>query len=100
MKKILAALLVTGSALSLSACGGIPKCNDELNECGRDTAYTEERTVKGDMYRTVLNKQPEPAPVIVEERKVVVETTPPPPPPVVDTKIMTTAEPQFKQISK
>ena len=102
MKKILVLLLVTGSALSLSACGGIPSCNDELDECNRGGAYTEERTSQAGRYKTVLNKQPEPAPAPPPPPPAPVAAPPPPPPPapVVDTQIMRSAEPEFRQISK
>lgn len=98
MKKILGLLVLVGSTATLSACGGIPPCNQELNECNRGGAYTEERTVQANK-RVVMA---EPAPVIIEE-KVVVEPAPEPAPaPIVidDTPVMRSAEPQFDQISK
>lgn len=100
MKKTLALLLVAGSALSLSACNGIPKCNDLLDECDRGGPYTEERTI-GTTKRTVAK----PAPVAVEPTPAPVVVAPKPAPvyepaPVVDTQIMRSAEPEFKQISK
>ena len=102
MKKLLALSLLAGTALSLSACGGLPACNDELNECDRGGAYTEERTTQAGRYKTVLNAQPAPAP----QPAPVAKPAPAPAPvyrepaPVVDTKVMRSAEPQFKQISK
>ncbi len=99
MKKLLSLLLVAGSAASLTACGGVPTCKDELNECDRGGAYTEERTTQAGRYKTVLNTQPAPAPepvkVVTQPAPVVVK-----PAPVVDTQIMRSAEPEFKQISK
>ena len=98
MKKTLALLLVAGSTLSLSACNGIPKCNDLLDECDRGGPYTEERTI-GTTKRTVAK----PAPAPVKAPVAVVAPTPAPiyePAPVVDTQIMRSAEPEFKQISK
>jgi len=97
MKKLTGILLLSGSVLSLSACGAIPTCYDELDECGRDTAYTEERTVKA-------NRMPAPAPA-PEPVAVVTKPAPAPAPapaPVVvdDTPVMRSAEPQFTQISK
>lgn len=104
MKKTLALLLVAGSTLSLSACGGIPTCHDELNECNRGGAYTEERTSQAGRYKTVLNKKqpapqpaPAPAPVRVEPAPA---PAPAPEPVIIDTQIMRDAEPEFKQISK
>lgn len=98
MKKILGLSLLAATTLSLSACGGIPKCYDELNECGRDTAYTEERTVMAN------KRMPAPAPMPAPEPAPVAAPAPAPAPvaaPVIDdTPIMRTAEPQFTQISK
>lgn len=93
-------LLILAATISLSACSWeLPTCNDELNECGRDSAYTEERTVKANRNRVpppmpepVVMPEPEPEPVAVIE--------PEPEPVIVDTQIMTTAEPEFTQISK
>jgi hypothetical protein len=98
MKKLLGLSLVLAATTSLSACGGIPTCYDELNECGRDTAYTEERTIKANRYKTVapapepvvVSPPPAPAPVVVA----------PPPPPPVDTQVMRSAEPMVQTISK
>ena len=106
MKKILGLGLVLGSVATLSACNGIPECNEELDECSRGGAYTEERTAQADKKMVV---EPPPAPAPAPE-PVVIETPPPPAPepvpepapePVIDdTPVMTDAEPQFKQISK
>lgn len=96
MKKLTGLLLLSGSVLSLSACGGIPSCYDELNECGRDTAYTEERTVKANRKAA-----PAPAPVVAETPAPAPAPTPAPAPVVVDdTPVMTSAEPMVKHISK
>ncbi len=105
MKKILALLLVAGSTLGLSACGGLPTCNDELDKCNRGGAYTEERTSQAGRYKTVLNKKPAPAPAPAPAPEpVVVEAAPAPAPApepvIVDTQIMRDAEPEFKQITK
>lgn len=95
MKKLTGILLLSGSVLSLSACGGIPTCYDELDECGRDTAYTEERTVKA-------NRTPAPAPA--PEPVVIIETPAPAPAPapvvIDDTPVMRSAEPMVEHISK
>lgn len=102
MKKTLALLLVAGSTLGLSACGALPKCNDELDNCSRGGAYSEERTVETGRYKTVLNKAPAPAPAPVAVAPAPAPTPAPAPAPVVidDTPVMRSAEPEFKQISK
>ena len=102
MKKLLSLLLVAGATASLTACGGVPECVDTLDECNRGGAYTEERTTEAGRYKTVLNTQaPAPEPVkIVAPEPVKVMPTPVAPAPVVDTQIMRSAEPEFKQISK
>ncbi len=95
--KFAAFALVGATTLALSACGGIPPCNDELDECTYGGPYTEERTVQAD------KRMPAPTPVIVEETVVVVEEPAPAPAPtpvVDDTPVMQSAEPQFTQISK
>lgn len=96
-------LLILAATISLSACSWtLPECYDELNECGRDSAFTEERTVKANRNR-VPPPMPEPAPMPEPEPVAVVEPPPPPPPPepvIVDTQVMTSAEPEFTQISK
>ncbi len=105
MKKILTLLLVGGATASLSACGGIPTCNDVLDECDRGGAYTEERTVEAG-NRRVVKAQPAPAPTPAPAPAPVKKIQPAPAPvirqpaPVVDTQIMRSAEPEFRQISK
>lgn len=93
--KFAAFALVGATTFALSACGAIPECNQELDECTYGGPYTEERTVEA-------NKRiPAPTPVIVEETVVVVEEPTPAPAPVIDdTPVMQSAEPQFTQISK
>lgn len=107
MKKLIGFLLTTGAAVSLSACSWtLPQCNDELNECGRDSAYTEERTAKAGAKPkpapipepVVIQAAPPPAPVPEPEPEPV--APPPPPPPVVDTQVMQDAEPMIEHISK
>lgn len=98
MKKILGFGVLLASVTTLSACGGLPTCNDELDECDRGGAYTEERTAQASK-RVMVEPAPMPAPTPAP----VVEPVPAPAPaPVVidDTPVMTTAEPQFNQISK
>jgi len=103
MKKILSLILVAGSAASLTACGGVPECVGELDECNRGGAYTEERTVPLGTSR-VVERAPAPEPVrVVEPAPVKVAPKPAPAPapaPVVDTQVMTSAEPEFRQITK
>ena len=101
MKKTLALLLVAGSALSLSACGSLPKCNDVLDECDRGGPYTEERTIEAGKRRVVATPAPVPAPIPAPAPVPVAIPTPAPAPaPIVDTQIMRSAEPEFRQISK
>ncbi len=97
MKKYLTLLLVAGTTMGLSACGGIPTCNDELDECTQGGPYTEERTVQANRYKTVM---PKPAPVAKPAPAPAPAPVAPPPAPVVDTQIMRSAEPEFRQISK
>jgi hypothetical protein len=99
MNKILGLGVLLGSVAALSACGSIPECNQYLDECDRGGPYTEERTAQAD--KRVIVAAPEP--VVEAPAPVVVQQPPPPAPePVVvdDTPVMTTAEPQFTQISK
>ena len=93
MKKFLATLFVTCGALTLSGCAnGIPECNNAtLDNCGRNSAYTEERTIG------VMGPRPAPAPepVMAPEPvpEPVVEAPPPEPAPEpVDTQIMQKAD--------
>lgn len=99
-------LVITMSAsVLLAACNtALPPCHDELNECGHDSAYTEERTVKEN--RKMASK-PMPAVMPASEPVAMPETAPEPEPapviteePVVDTQVMQSADPKFNQISK
>ena len=99
MKKF-SLFLLSGTAVLLTACGE-RECNPGLDECSLlAPPYTEERTVGATKRQPVMVTEPvavEPAP------RPVVQTPPPAPAPtpvVDDTPVMTTAEPQFKQISK
>lgn len=96
--KIAGFALLLGSTAALSACGGIPTCNEELNKCNRGGAYTEERTSEAGRYKGFV--QPaveEPAPVV----QAAPEPAPEPAPVVVnDAPIMQSAEPKFTTISK
>jgi len=93
MTKVFALTSTVAMAALLTACSGmsIPECQaDKLDECGRNTAYTEERTVPAGVYVA-----PEPAPVVYEA-PVVVE--PEPEPVMIPAKpepIKETAEPMF-----
>lgn len=102
MKKLLGLILLSGTAVSLSACSmSLPKCYDELNECGRDTAFTEERTAKAGKKPAPKMEMPEPAPMPVAEPAPMPEPEPAPAPVVIDdTPVMQSAEPQFTQVSK
>ena len=118
MKKTLAILLVAGSAISLSACGTVPQCNDQLDECTYGGPYTEERTIQTrnrDVAAAPAAPAPAPAPVVTAPAPVVTtpaiaaptiqHAAPAPvvvttPAPVYDGHIMRSAEPAFRQISK
>jgi len=97
--KIAAFALLLGSTAALSACGGIPTCNEELTKCNRGGAYTEERTSEAGRYKGFVQPAPlaEPAPAPVAEPAPAPEPTP-----VVvdDAPIMQSAEPKFTHISK
>lgn len=96
--KISAFALIGVSATLLSACGGfsLPTCNDELDECDRGGAYTEERTVQANKKKAFVQPAPAPAPAPV----AVAPAPAPAPAPVQDTQVMRSAEPQFTQITK
>jgi hypothetical protein len=103
MKKIFGLLLITGTTALLSACGGLPSCNQELDECNRGGPYTEERTARAH-HRVVVKQEPVIIPAPEAEPMPVPEPEPmpePTPEPVIDdTPVMRSAEPQFTQISK
>jgi len=96
--KIAAFALISTATIALSACGNLPTCNDELDNCDRNGAYSEERTVQAN------RRMPEPAVVVVVEPEpavvVVVEPAPVPEPVIDDAPVMKSAEPQFTHISK
>lgn len=101
MKKIFSILCVSFGALTLTACMDIPACNDaDLDGCGRNSAYTEERTV-GIMGHQPAPEESAPAPMPERVAEPVVEEEPPepvmaPPPEPVDTQIMQQAdEPEY-----
>ncbi len=98
MKKILGLAVLMASVTSLTACGGLPTCNDELDNCNRDAAYTEERTAKARQKIVVAT----PVPVIEEVEAPVIEKPEPAPVPVVidDAPVMQSAEPMVQHISK
>jgi len=95
MKKLLGLGVLALATASLSACGGLPECQDYLDECNQGGAYTEERTAQADK-KVVVPAAPEP--VIAAPAPVAVQ--PAPAPVVNDTPVMTSAEPQFTTISK
>lgn len=98
MKKITGFLVLMGTVATLSACSnGLPTCYDELNECGRDTAYTEERTVKANRKKAPA---PEPVPAPVVAPAPAPEPAPAPAPVVVDAPVMRSAEPMIQHIAK
>lgn len=99
MKKLLGLMLVLGATVTLSACGTIPDCRDELDECTYGGPYTEERTVQAG--KRVAVAAPAPAPVIAPApAPVAAAVIAPAPAPIRDVQVMRSAEPQFKQISK
>lgn len=96
MRKFLGLSILVLTSATLTACSmDIPTCNDELNNCDRGAAYTEERTVKASPKIVVAKPAPAPAPTTVIE---------PAPTPVlesvIDVKIMQSAEPKFTHVSK
>ena len=107
MKKFSGLLLVTCAAASLSACSWtLPTCYDELNECGRDSAYTEERTAKAGK-KPAPRPAPEPVIQATPRPEPMPEPMPEPPPPpapepvvIDDSAVMQDAEPMVKHISK
>lgn len=103
MKKLFGFALLLGTTITLSACGGIPDCKDELDECTYGGPYTEERTVEAGKRMPA----PPPEPVVIPEPAPEPAPAPEPEPepepePVViqDVEIMRSAEPEFKQITK
>ena len=106
MKKLSALFVTLAAVMTLSACSWeLPKCYDELDECGRDGAFTEERTARAGK-KPMTKPRPEPViqapqPMPEPAPEPVVEPAPAPEPVVVDdSAMMQSAEPQFKQISK
>jgi hypothetical protein len=101
MKKLLGLGVLVAATASLSACGGLAQCKDELDECDRGGAYTEERTAQAE--RKVM-AAPAPAPAVVAPAPapapVVVSPAPAPAPVINDAPVMRSAEPQFTTISK
>lgn len=111
MKKILSLLVVAGATVSLSACGSVPTCNESLDNCDRSGPYTEERTIP--TGKRVAAPVPAPAPVAMPVKVNVPEpillpkaempapvVVQQPAPMIVDTHVMQSAEPAFRQISK
>lgn len=98
--KFSALALAAFAVVALSACGGwsLPTCNEELDECNRGGAYTEERTVQAGKKRAYVQPAPAPAPMPAPEP--IPEPVPAPAPVVDDTPVMQSAEPQFTTISK
>ncbi|MEM9470030.1 MAG: hypothetical protein AAF988_07685 [Pseudomonadota bacterium] len=90
MKTLSITALTCLAVLSLSACGTIPACDNELDNCNRGGAFSEERTVLA-TPKVIA----EPAPTPVEA------VAPAPAPAPAEEKIMMqSAEPQFNQIAK
>lgn len=82
MKRFLTLAALIGGVSALSACSMMPECSSsELDGCGRDMAYTEERTVPIGQH-----------PVVVEEEEVVVVEEPAPEP-IVEPEPMPEPEP-------
>ncbi|MEM7618271.1 MAG: hypothetical protein AAF244_02690 [Pseudomonadota bacterium] len=101
MKKLLGLGVLAAATISLSACGGLADCKDELDECGHGGAYTEERTAQADKKMV----PPAPEPVVAAPAPAPVPAPAPAPAPapepvIDDTPVMTSAEPQFTTISK
>ena len=101
MKKFLGLMAVLVATSAISACSmSLPTCHDELNECGRDAAYTEERTAQANKKRKNFAKKKE-MPAVKPMPKAEPAPAPQPEPePVVDTQVMRSAEPMVQHISK
>lgn len=101
IKKILGLSILVAATASLSACGTLPQCNDELDNCNRDAAYTEERTARAKPKMEVVVEAPKAAPVAekIEAQPAPVKAEPKPAP-VADAHVMQSAEPQFTHVSK
>lgn len=97
MKKLLGLGVLLTATATLSACGGVPDCQDYLDECNMGGAYTEERTAQAEKKVMVV---PVPAPVIVAPAPAPAPMPAPAPVIVDDTPVMMSAEPQFTTISK
>ena len=99
MKKLLGLIVLLGTTASLSACGSLPACHDELDECNRGSAYTEERTATGPVKVAAPAPAPAPEPMPAPVAKPAPAPAPAPAP-IVDTQVIRSAEPQFTTISK
>jgi hypothetical protein len=97
--KIAAFALISTATIALSACGSLPTCNDELDKCDRNGAYTEERTVEAGRKAPAPAPMPEPTPAPAPVA-VPAPAPEPMPEPVMDKEVMQSAEPQFTHISK
>jgi len=71
MKKLFGLALLLGTTATLSACGSIPECRGELDECTYGGPYTEERTVQTGTRMPA----PAPAPVIAPAPALVPDMT-------------------------
>lgn len=100
MKKLFGLTLVLGATVTLSACGAIPDCRQELDECTYGGPYTEERTVQAGTRAPVAAPARAPAPVIAAPAPAPEPVAAPIPAPIRDIQVIRSAEPQFKQISK
>lgn len=101
MNKLFGLMLVLSATVTLSACGAIPACNDELDECTYGGPYTEERTVETGKRMVVPEPVPAPAPTPAPAPAPVVAPAPAPAPePIRDVEVMRSAEPQFRQVTK
>jgi len=99
MKKLFGLALLLGTTATLSACGGIPECRQELDECTYGGPYTEERTVQAGKRMPA----PAPEPVVMPAptpAPAPVAAPAPAPEPIRDIEVMRSAEPEFKQITK
>lgn len=108
MKKLLGLATILGATAALGACSSGYDCNDELDNCSRGGAYTEERTATAPEKVmapapapapvAAPAPQPAPAPVVVKQPEPA--PAPAPEPVIDDTPMMTSAEEQFTTISK
>ncbi len=100
MRKLFGLAFILGATVTLSACGAIPECRQELDECTYGGPYTEERTVEAGKRVAVVAPAPAIPVIAPTPAPVPAPVVAPVPAPIRDIEVIRSAEPQFKQISK